>query len=475
MFSSLRSRLVLSHVLPLLVVAPLIWYALTYVIETQFLLPQLTEDLKGDARLLAQFMYREYIVRGDPFFFETLARRLDVNPDATLMYLTVDGRLLFSSEPRPVEEFGQVISLPGLEQVQTGEEVVLTSYTSLDAQDELIQVLMPVQGDNGQMVGIVRVTYRDQFMERLFTQFRLLVAGILLLGLAFGAASGSALALNIGKPVQSVTTAIYDLGRGERSDMLSEEGPDEMRGLARAVNFLVGRLHNLEQARSQLLANLVHELGRPLGALRSAIQALAQGAAQDPQLLNDLVNGMDEETARLQRLLEDLAHLHDQVLGTLELHRETLHIEEWLPRALAPWQEAAREKHLKWGMAIEPDLPPVQADPLRLGQVIGNLVSNAIRYTPIHGAVSMAAGKSGDEVWLRISDSGPGIPVEEQEKVFAPFYRGQYGRRIKQGMGLGLSIARTLVEAHGGRLELESTPGEGSKFTAWLPLDEDAD
>ena len=120
MFSSLRSRLVLSHVLPLLVVAPLIWYALTYVIETQFLLPQLTEDLKGDARLLAQFMYREYIVRGDPFFFETLARRLDINPDATLMYLTVDGRLLFSSEPRQVEEFGQVISLPGLEQVQAG-------------------------------------------------------------------------------------------------------------------------------------------------------------------------------------------------------------------------------------------------------------------------------------------------------------------------------------------------------------------
>jgi signal transduction histidine kinase len=111
----------------------------------------------------------------------------------------------------------------------------------------------------------------------------------------------------------------------------------------------------------------------------------------------------------------------------------------------------------------------VRADPLRLDQVIGNLVSNAIKFTPDGGTVTIEAGESGSHVWVRVCDTGPGIPAEAQEKMFEPFVRGGQGRRFPQGMGLGLSIARELVEAHGGRLELESEAGFGSKFTVWLP------
>ena len=138
----------------------------------------------------------------------------------------------------------------------------------------------------------------------------------------------------------------------------------------------------MELARRQLLANLVHELGRPLGALRSAIHALSKGAADDPQLLYDLTTGMDEETARLQHVLEDLAHLHDQVLGTLEMNLKPIDLSEWLPRMLLPWQEAALEKKLEWRAEIPADLPTVQADPVRLAQIVGNLASNAVKYTP---------------------------------------------------------------------------------------------
>jgi signal transduction histidine kinase len=110
-------------------------------------------------------------------------------------------------------------------------------------------------------------------------------------------------------------------------------------------------------------------------------------------------------------------------------------------------------------------------DPDRLAQVVGNLLSNAIKYTPPRGTVSLDAGVEGEEVWIRISDTGPGISPEEQERIFAPFYRSRPGRRFPQGMGLGLSIASTLVAAHGGRLKLDSAPGLGSRFTVWLPLD----
>jgi signal transduction histidine kinase len=106
---------------------------------------------------------------------------------------------------------------------------------------------------------------------------------------------------------------------------------------------------------------------------------------------------------------------------------------------------------------------------MRFAQVIGNLASNAVKYTPAGGSVSVDAGQEDGQVWIRFSDSGPGIPTEEHEKIFLPFYRSSSGKRIKQGMGLGLSIAKDLVTAHGGHISLESSPGAGSRFTVWLP------
>jgi signal transduction histidine kinase len=226
----------------------------------------------------------------------------------------------------------------------------------------------------------------------------------------------------------------------------------------------------MEKSRKQLLANLVHELGRPLGALRSGIQALQGGAHQDPQLRDELLGGMVEEVQRLHRLLDDLAHLHDQLLGQLELNRQPLALSEWLPRVLAPWREAAQARRLRWSAEIPENLPTLSVDADRLGQAVGNLLSNAIKYTPLGGEVKVAAGSVDEEIWIKVSDSGPGIPLEEQDKVFTPFYRGQQRRRFPQGLGLGLSIARDQVTAHGGRLDLVSTPGQGSQFTIYLPL-----
>jgi signal transduction histidine kinase len=268
-----------------------------------------------------------------------------------------------------------------------------------------------------------------------------------------------------------VTRAINDLAYGNRQAQVAERGPEEIQLLAQAFNFLTERLNSLEKARRQLLANLVHELGRPLGALRSAIQALASGAGRDPQLLQDLTTGMDDEAARLQHLLEDLAHLHDQVLGNLELEFQDITLSEWLPKVVRPWQEAAYEKHLIWQTDIPTDLPVISADPTRLASVVENLVGNAIKYTPSGGTVSVSAGVEATEVFIQVNDTGLGITSDEQEKIFEPFYRGNQGRRFKEGMGLGLSIARDLVDAHGGKLTLDSIPGQGSRFTIHLPLE----
>jgi signal transduction histidine kinase len=295
--------------------------------------------------------------------------------------------------------------------------------------------------------------------------------GILVAGMLMGIALGAVLALNTSKQIMQVAQAVNGLAIGSPKETLPEKGPDEIKVLLHAVNFLVERLNTLEVSRKQLLSNLVHELGRPLGALRAGLAAVQRGAKDDPALLDELIQGMDEEAARLQHLLEDLSHLYGQLSGALELNRVALNLNEWLPKVLRPWQEAAQQKRLHWEENLPGDLPTIQADPDRLAQAIENLTSNAVKYTGAHGTIAITAGVSDHNLWIQVGDTGPGVSPEEQEKIFEPYYRGNQGRRIKQGMGLGLSIAKDLVQAHGGRIVLDSTPGIGSKFTISLPVD----
>jgi len=292
-----------------------------------------------------------------------------------------------------------------------------------------------------------------------------------LFGVLAGVGLGSYLAFSINRPIQRATRSIQALANGDWQAHVQEQGPEEMRRLAETVNTLVDRLNSLEKSRRQLLANLVHELGRPLGAIRSAIQALLKGANKDPQLSSDLLTGLDSETARLQRLLDDLAGLHDQVLGKLELNRQTVPLNEWLTGTLSSWETAAREKGLDWEVEIPQGLPAIVMDSDRMAQAVGNLLSNAIKFTPAGGKVTTTVKLTDAQFVVQVADTGPGIPLEEQNKIFQPFYRGAHGRRIVQGMGLGLSIAHDIVTAHGGEIDLQSVPSAGSRFTMRIPVD----
>jgi two-component system sensor histidine kinase BaeS len=470
MFRSLRARLIFSHILPVIIVVPLMYIAMVYLLETQLLMPQLAENLRGNARILTEMSRTETITTGNVDGIEFAMRQVQINPNMRVIYMEPDGTLVYTNDPSYAHRMQQQLDVPSLTRLQKGDEVVITNYSFMQRSDDFVQVLQPVSGSGSELAGILWMTYYSAAVENLFKDLRLLSLAVVVGFLLLGSLMGSMLALSISNPVSQVTQAIQGLARGESSTQLDETGPREIRALVHSVNYLVKRLEDLETARRQLLANLVHELGRPLGALRSGIQALGRGAAQDPELMDELASGMDEETARLQKVLDELAHLHDQVLGPLELKLEETQLSEWLPRVLIPWGEAATDKRLAWKTDIPDDLPSVQIDRMRFSQVVGNLASNAVKYTPSGRSVEVTAVTQGEDIWIRFKDNGPGIAPEEQEQIFAPFYRGDQGRRIKQGMGLGLSIARDLTAAHGGHLELESTPGLGSSFTIWLPI-----
>ncbi len=469
MFRSIRARLVLSHALPLLVILPIIGVALSNLIETRVLIPSLARALMTNAVLMANVTGDEPQLWTNAAFAEYYLTHLRHDISARVQFISPGGQLLASSDPGDAHLIGVIYDFGGVAQARAGQVASYTDY-NFSALSEVIDVYVPVLNQNQQLVGILRMSYTYNTLYAEFSQSRFVIVGILAGGLLVGVILGLSLALNISRPIRTVTQAINDLAHGNRQAEVEETGPEEIQLLARSFNVLNARLSNLEKARKQLLANLIHELGRPLGALRSAIQALAGGAGRDPQLLADLTDGMDDEAARLQNLLEDLAHLHDQVLGTLELDYQPLAISEWLPKVIRPWQEAAQEKHLDWQTDIPTNLPEISADPVRLASAVENLVSNAIKYTHPGGKVAVSAGVEGDEMWIDVRDSGYGISADEQAKVFEPFYRGNQGRRFKQGMGLGLSIARDLVQAHGGWISLESELGKGSRFTIHLPL-----
>ncbi|PWB69582.1 MAG: hypothetical protein C3F07_18845 [Anaerolineales bacterium] len=469
MFKTLRARFLISHILPLLIVIPLAGIATTYLFEQRILFPSLLSELKGTASVLGRLAAHEQEIWNDPGYAERLLMQGSFRESGRLMLLDRNGILLASSEPSDTDRIGEQIDLPGVEAARQGQVVTQFSYSTF-LKDDIADALAPVIGSDGQILGFIRLSYHRFSLADQIYQMRYILTVILTVGLLLGAVIGAALAINVSRPVEQATHTVYKLANGEGDEILPETGAEEMRRLAHSVNALMERLRNLETARKRLLSNLVHEIGRPLGALRMGIEALSHGANRDEKFYEELLAGMDQETVRLQRLLEDLSHLHEQTLGVLELDQRPVDLLKWLPETLSPWQQLALQKRLHWELQLPKSLPMIQADPLRLGQVVGNLVSNAIKFTPGGGRINIEAGSDQKEVWLQIKDNGPGIPQEEQKNLFAPFVRGKQGRRFPQGMGLGLSIARELVEAHGGRLELESEAGWGSRFTIRLPI-----
>jgi two-component system cell cycle sensor histidine kinase/response regulator CckA len=228
--------------------------------------------------------------------------------------------------------------------------------------------------------------------------------------------------------------------------------------------------YSMDITERKLMAAQVHELGRVIGSLSSAIHSLRQGAWDRQELRDEFLSGIESATNRVARLLDDLATLDERASGMLRIARKPLDMTTWLPQVMTTWREAALHKGLIWNQHVPPDMPVLYADPGRLDQILGNLLSNAIKFTPSGGAVSVACGVTESECWIRVEDDGPGIPQAEHRHIFMPFYRPEGSTRHLAGRGLGLTIVRDLTRAHGGRVELESTSGEGSTFMVWLPL-----
>jgi signal transduction histidine kinase len=294
----------------------------------------------------------------------------------------------------------------------------------------------------------------------------------LLLGGALASATALLLARFLAKgmttPLRDMAHAAHAMSQGDYSRRVHSASRDEVGQLAAAFNRMSSELANVERLRRDLVANVSHELKTPISALRARLENLLDGVEPpDPEVLQVML----QQAERLSRLVDQLLDLSRLESGDVPIEREDLDLDP-LVSAVIDEVQVARGDHLVHVRAeIPDDVPRLWADSERIHQVLFNLLDNAVRFTPPGGEVVVSAVHSAGRCEVRVIDTGPGIPPEHLPFLFERFYRVDQARtRGDGGTGIGLAIARSVVEAHGGRIWAESEVGRGSVFTFDLPL-----
>lgn len=465
MLRSLRLRLILSNLLPLLIVLPFIGLLLVYLLETQGIVASVSRDLTRQAVLVADTAGLQPTIWMDQNSARAFLDRISPRLSARLMLLDSGGRVLASSDPSDQDLIGKIIFSGQYQSMNNAGEQII------DVAEEAEEVVIPVIRADGLLLGFVRMDNPlSPFFERSI-QLRQVALWVIGTGLIIGVLLGYLLSRDITRQLRTATQAVTNLATGKDLALLDGSGKlDEVGRLYAAFNTLVERLKSLEENRKRLLANLVHEIGRPLGSLRSAVHALKGGADRDRDLRSELLDGMDGELGRLDNLVGDLANLHNELAGTLIINRQAVEVAAWLHKITGTYREEAIARGQEWTCELANDLPVIHLDSELLTLAVQNLISNAIRYTPKGGKVLVKSWLDGDALRIDVVDTGPGIPADELQRIFEPFARGSSARRFSQGMGLGLTIARDMVEAHGGGINVDSEPGKGSNFQIRIPI-----
>ena len=299
-------------------------------------------------------------------------------------------------------------------------------------------------------------------------------ATLVSLGVAVGAAVVAALAVNVlvsirvVRPVRGLASAARHVSSGAYEARVPAEGTDEIAVLADAFNEMAASLEASERRRRELLADVAHELRTPLATVQAYIEGIADGVVQPTSATWSALKG---ELQRLRRLADDLQAVSRAEERQLDLRRRRTTpaaIVGAAVRAAAPGFQA---RGVELTAQAEPRLPQVDVDGDRIGEVLGNLLENALRHTEAGDTVVASAERHGNAVELAVTDDGEGIAPEHLDRVFERFFRSDAARtRARGGSGIGLTIARAIVEAHGGTIRAESAGlGRGARFVVSLP------
>ncbi len=473
MFQSLRVRFALSHILPILLLVPLLSILLIYLLQTRYFLDTLAEELVVQARILASFAASEEGFAQDSSAAEQLVGSAGNTMTARVMILDANGAIIAATGDAAVAQ-REPVKLDLIDEALAGRTAWRTRY-SANMHDDVVDVAVPMRAPSGRVVGVVRLSQSLQSVQDRLRLLTLYIVFVFAIGILAALALALFLARTLGVPIVKITDAVARLAQDEAAPPIPETGPAEMRALAVTFNKMAGDLEEQSLLRRRMLASIVHEMGRPLGGIHAAAQYLMRNRAAPPDLVEELSTEIVEQVQQMDRQLEDLTSLSQALNRQIALIPEEVALSDLCDEEMRYIAHAAEAKSLKLHMDVDPRTPALFADRQRIGQIVANLLSNAVKFTPDDGSISLAiypltTPDSQEMVVVSVKDTGPGIDPADQEHIFQHFYRSPEQRPLQKGMGLGLAVARQLAEAHGGQLDVRSEPGEGSTFYLRLPL-----
>ncbi len=346
-----------------------------------------------------------------------------------------------------------------------------------NAGDDFMDVALPIRGESGSY--IVYIIDNKDTVTSLNARLFSIIIEAMAIGLVISVLLSLLLAKTMVTPIQELTHAAEKVAAGDFSETVENPAKDEIGTLTRTFNDMAGQLEsniedlkNAEQTRREFVANVSHELRTPVTSIRSYAETLADaGGGMDPEMEKHFLDVIVGESDRMTKIVQDLLMLSKFDAGSIAFDFEEFSFEKSVTDVYNAQLLEAQSRGHNFTLEFKGAIPPIRGDRLRIEQVLTNLVSNAIKYTPNGGRIRMTAGLTGDRVWCSVRDNGVGIPKEDVGHVFERFYRVDKARsRESGGTGLGLSIAYEIVERHQGTITVESQKGRGTTFTVTLPV-----
>ncbi len=463
---SIRFYLALSYILFVLVgltVVGMVWFSRQEAAADDALLLQIKER----ARLMASISQTEIFSSHSP----------DESPEV-MTALNSTLRVLYMDPALKIQRLSDLSITDDQKQLalQLAGEAVHNGYTVTRkvAPDQLggyrmLYSAAPVFSTDGSELGVVCLILPLDEFRAAINHLRLELIGFASILAVIGLALGIGLASMFTRPIKRAGHMAALVAGGDYHTRLPLQGPDELVALSEDLNRMAADLQNQESLRSQMLANVSHELARPLGALRLGVDSLRSGAIQEKELAEDLLNEITHTLQRMNMIVEDLELASRARQTEIRVLLRPVKVEPLIQSIHSRFWLVAESRGIHLNCDVEDDLPLLLGDEPRLQQVIGNLVDNALKFTPSGGEVVVTAKKESQGVEVRVEDTGVGIAPEDLEHIFEPFYQGSNSLSINRGMGLGLSIVNRLVGAHSGRVWLEQRIPRGLSAHVWLP------
>jgi signal transduction histidine kinase len=422
-------------------------------------------DLEARTTALRQGI-AEALARNDLKRVDLLVQRHGSQEGIQVRVIAPDGSLVSTSVPDSDRQLGNWRHVPGVGEALTGGRASGVARGVFARGDRLYEA-QPIL-HRGRLLGVLRMSITlEHFQRQLRHNFTAILAtGLLTFGLCALVSLG--LARGMARPIQAMRDFAVRVGKGSFGEKLDVRRQDELGELATELVRMSQQLASIDSERKSFLASVSHELRTPVTNVRVTLEALASGADAEPELRARFLQSAQNEMGRLSKLIQDLLDLGRLEASEQVLQRQEIRLRDLLDRTLE-----ALEPRLQAGdVRIDCRVPDFRltADGERLAQVFMNLLDNAVKYSPPDSTVTVSAHADGDSVFVRVQDQGPGIKAEDLPRVFDRFFMSDPSR-TGSGTGLGLTIARRIVEAHGGTIAASSGPGRGSTFTVQLPVE----